>query len=118
MIATLGLFGAAIFDSSSFFAQARHRDRIEPETFCHFNKPLGKPACKLCMSHPPRGVRPTSAIAAANVLEIMKEVTRLRCAMDEKVENDYLNVKVGTNKHDAMSKIPGVSKLRWFRSTR
>jgi 7-cyano-7-deazaguanine tRNA-ribosyltransferase len=92
-MAVLSYFGADIFDSTSWFSVAAQGEKLKPVTLCIFDRPKGKPECDLCQSSHGR-VRSTQGRARHNLLEIFKEMTRIRCAQEEGVMRHYLDLRL------------------------
>ena len=92
-IAVLAYFGVELFDSTSWYTAAMYGESFPPVTTCVVGTPLGKPQCKLCLS-PPSHARSTAGRAKHNLTEIQKEITRVRCAQEEGVMREYVEVRV------------------------
>jgi Queuine tRNA-ribosyltransferase len=93
-MAILASLGAEIFDSSNWFKRAVvYGETFPPVTTCQFGAPLGKPECAFCQT---RQRKPVSAQAKAkfNLIEVLKELTRIRCAQDEDAMPQYLEHRI------------------------
>jgi hypothetical protein len=61
---------------------------------CAQGTPMGKTACKDCLARSRPG-RTVAARADHNLNEIMKEVIRIRCALEESNIDEYLRRRIG-----------------------
>jgi len=93
LIAILSHLGIRLFDSSAFYKAALHDEAVEPVTFCSINKPNSKKECKACLMTQ-RKPQSFKANVQHNLREILKEIQRCRCALQENRMKDYLLVRL------------------------
>jgi queuine/archaeosine tRNA-ribosyltransferase len=89
LMAILTAIGVTIFDSGSYYLRATYGENIKSVTMCALGQPRGKAACKGCLEQRPPG-RTLAARTDRNLHEILKEMTRIRCALEESQMNEYL----------------------------
>jgi queuine/archaeosine tRNA-ribosyltransferase len=85
----LTAMGVTIFDSASYYLRATYGENIKSVTMCALGKPRGKTACKSCLEERPPG-RTLVARTDRNLHEVLKEITRIRCALEESQMDEYL----------------------------
>ena len=93
LMGLLTYFGADLFDSSGYFRTATYGKRLDPITMCVLGKPAGKTECDLCQTKQ-RVVKTLSQYVRNNLLETLKEATRLRCACEHRVLDEYLRERL------------------------
>jgi tRNA-guanine family transglycosylase len=93
LMGLLTYFGADLFDSSGYFRTASYVKRLDSITMCVLGKPAGKTECDLCQTKQ-RVVVTHSQYVRNNLLETLKEATRLRCACEHDVLDEYLRERL------------------------
>ena len=89
LMAILSYIGVTIFDSRSYYQRAIYGENVESVTMCSVGTPRGKAACAKCLQRR----RPGATLEGRtdyNLNEILKETTRIRCALEESRMEEYL----------------------------
>ena len=102
LIAVLAYFGVTIFDARSYYQRALYGDNLKSVTMCALGAPRAKPGCGACLNRRRPG-RSLEARADYNLNEILKEVTRVRCAIEESMMDEYLPRRLGRKVFDEIS---------------
>lgn len=89
LMALLTYFGADLFDSSGYFRTASYGKKLVPITMCVLGRPTGKPECAMCQERQ-QSFRTRTQYVRHNLLETLKEATRLRCARENGLLDEYL----------------------------
>jgi hypothetical protein len=94
LIAILASIGVTIFDSRSYYERAIYGENIEAVTMCALGKPRAKPSCGACLDRRRPG-RTLEARVDYNLNETLKEIIRVRCALEESMMESYLQRRLG-----------------------
>jgi queuine/archaeosine tRNA-ribosyltransferase len=94
LIAILSALGATIFDSRSYYQRAMYGENLAPVTMCAIGAPRSKPACDGCLDRRRPG-RTLEGRTDYNLNEILKEMTRVRCALEASAMPSYLERRLG-----------------------
>lgn len=115
LMAILSAVRVSIFDSTNYYTQALRGESLKSITMCALGTPQGKPECRLCLEERPRA-RTLEERADRNLHEIQKEMTRIRCAIEESQLNEYLarrlSKKVFREVAQAIEELSPFRKLR------
>ena len=68
-------------------------ERFPPISICVLGKPKGKPGREFCQSKQ-RPTRSNADKVNHNLLEILKEITRIRCAQEQHMMREYIETHV------------------------
>jgi tRNA-guanine family transglycosylase len=93
MIAILSAAGIRSFDSSASYKAAIKGEAVSPVSVCSIGKANTKPECAGCLATT-RTPRSPAAKADHNLREILKEIQRCRCAIQENKMTTYLQAKL------------------------
>lgn len=93
MMALLSRFGPAIFDSSSYFMLAASGEQYKNVVMCT-GEPDDSAECRFCQTRTVKG-RTIAARVENNLIEINKEIVRIRCAKKRHQLQRYIHLRLG-----------------------
>jgi len=102
LMAILSYIGVTIFDSRSYYQQAMYGENIEGVTMCALGTPRSKPTCGACLDRRRPG-RTVEARTDYNLNETVKEMIRVRCALEESMMEEYLQRRLGKKAFNEIS---------------
>lgn len=108
LMAILSYVGVTIFDSRSYYQRAMYGENIRSVTLCAVGEPRGKAACASCLQRRKPGST-AQGRTDYNLSEILKEICRIRCALEESRMEQYLARRL--EKKVAGTVLPLIDKL-------
>jgi queuine/archaeosine tRNA-ribosyltransferase len=94
LMAILSALGVRIFDSRGYYQRAMYGENIETITMCALGTPRNKPTCGVCLTRNLPG-RTFEGRVDHNLKETLKEIIRVRGAMEESAMESYLRRRLG-----------------------
>lgn len=101
LTAILAWAGVRVFDSRAYYQRAIYGENIASVSMCALGRPRHKPACEACLARARPG-RTLEGRTDHNLREMLRELTRIRCAMAEGAMEDYLARRVGPRRFAAI----------------
>jgi queuine/archaeosine tRNA-ribosyltransferase len=89
LMAVLSYIGVTSFDSRSYYQRAAYGENFTSVTMCAAGEPRNNPGCDACRSRRPPG-RTLETRTDHNLDEVLKEIQRIRCALQVSRMESYL----------------------------
>lgn len=100
LISLLAYHGADIFDSTNYVIKAAYNQHYKRKTFCYFKTPTRESQlCSICLNKNNAAKEREEQQIAYNLLELMKENARIKCAIKHDDFYGYLKKSLPKTQH-------------------